>query len=268
MSRNHSELPVVSSFLWWGFTRYVHRYVRRHFNAMRVAKETAPRLLPDEPVICFTNHPSWWDPLIGIVLNERYLRERVAYAPIDQTALRQYPIFRKLGFYGIDLASLDGAKRYLSVTRQLLQKPHTVIWMTPGGTFADVRSRTTFQPGIGHVAASVSGVALVPVAVEYPFWEERTPEALIEFGSIIRTPMSAHTKADWQHELEDRLAAAQASLAAKAISRDAAAFDVVLSGSAGVGGWYDVGRRLRSLLGGSGFDPRHGGDRTRSGFNG
>ncbi len=256
-ARELAGLPAVSPFLSRGFNWYVPRYLRRHFNAVRVVKQTAPELSAQDAVICFANHPGWWDPLFAILLNRLYMPERTVYAPIDQTALDQYPIFRKLGFYGIDMHSLEGAKRFLAVTRALLQQPHTAIWMTPGGRFADVRSRTTFAPGLGHVAATVSGVTLVPVALEYTYWEERTPEALVAFGRPTVTQASERSKDEWQRELEERLAEAQSSLADRAISRDAAGFDIVLEGSAGVGGWYDRCRRLKSFVMRTEFEPRH-----------
>lgn len=267
-SRSSADLPAVSPFLWRGFTRYVRRYLRRHFNAVRVARGASLDLCAGEAAICFGNHPGWWDPLIAILLHQTYFSERIAYAPIDQTALKQYPIFRKLGFYGIDLDSLEGAKRFLFVTRELLKRPTTAIWMTPGGSFADVRARTAFQPGLAHLAAHVSGVKLIPVAVEYTFWEERTPESLIEFGEGIYTESQRCSKKEWQSELELRLAVTQASLAEKVISRDASRFEVVLDGSAGVGGSYDFFRRLKSMLLGSSFDPRHGRQRAGGSVDG
>ena len=120
---------------------------------------------------------------MAMLIHQLYLGGRTAYAPIDQAALAQYPLFRKLGFYGIDLGTQKGARQFLAVTCELLQRPTTAIWITPGGRFTDIRTRTGFEPGLAHVAAAVSGVTLLPVAIEYAFWEERTPEALIEFGA-------------------------------------------------------------------------------------
>ncbi len=139
--------------------------------------------------------------------------------------------------------------------------------MTPGGKFTDVRARTVFAPGLAHIAGSVSGVALLPVAIEYVFWEERTPEALIEFGSPTVSNRGDVTKKAWQRELEDRLAATQASLAQKAIAHNPDQFDVLLDGSAGIGGWYDLMRRYRALLTGSTFNPRHGRSRSERSYD-
>ena len=74
--------------------------------------------------------------------------------------------------------------------------------MTPSGRFTDPRTRIKFQPGLSHLACSSPSVSLVPLALEYPFWEERTPEALIEFGEVISTDAKEQSKSDWGHELE------------------------------------------------------------------
>ena len=39
------------------------------------------------------------------------------------------------------------------------------------------------RPGLAHLARRVPGATIVPLALEYPFWDERTPEALCRFGS-------------------------------------------------------------------------------------
>ena len=80
--------------------------------------------------------------------------------------------------------------------------------MTPSGQFDDVRRRSAFQPGLGHLAASVDRVTFLPVAWEYPFWNERTPEALVEFGIPARSDRG-RDKADWHADLEQRLASAK-----------------------------------------------------------
>ncbi len=257
VSREPINLPVVSPWLAAGFAWYVRRYVRRHFNAVRIARQSLPDLPAESPVICFANHPGWWDPLIANLLHRRDLSPRTAYSPIDRRALDQYPIFRRLGFYGIELESLDGAKQFLSVTRKLLVSPQTAIWMTPGGRFDDVRTPTRFQPGLAHLAAKISGTVLLPLAVEYTFWEERTPEALVEFGEPFFTQSGAHSKHVWPALLEERLAQTQARLAEKATSRDPSRFETVLDGSAGVGGIYDAWRRLTAWSRLDRFDPHH-----------
>jgi 1-acyl-sn-glycerol-3-phosphate acyltransferase len=255
----HAPAPRVSAVLRGGFGRYVRRYIRRHFNAVRLARGSAPTFPADHAVICFVNHPGWWDPLTAVLLHDLYFMPRTFYAPIDARALAAYPIFSKLGFYGIDLHSTAGSRNFLSVSRKLLRDAQAAIWMTPTGRFADVRERAAFQPGLAHLVAGSAKVSVLPLAIEYCFWEERTPELLVEFGPVVsvETLGPRRSKADWQQACEQAMADAQASLAHKAIARDYESFDALLDGRAGVGGWYEMLRRSAAAWRGKVFRPRH-----------
>ena len=63
-----------------------------------------------------------------------------------------------------------------------------MLWITAEGSFTDARTRPVrLRPGLAHLARRVPGATIVPLALEYPFWDERTPEALCRFG----TPMES-----------------------------------------------------------------------------
>ena len=62
------------------------RYMGRNFHAVRLALCTRPADLPDGPLVVVLNHPSWWDPLMGMVLSD-LLPDRRHYAPIEAAAL-------------------------------------------------------------------------------------------------------------------------------------------------------------------------------------
>jgi hypothetical protein len=99
---------------------------------------------------------------------------------------------------------------------------------------------------------------VIPVAVEYPFWEERTPEALVRFGEPLDLAAAAKPQAaEWTRRIEEALTASQDALAAEAIQRDPTAFEILALGKAGVGGVYDWWRRLKSWMRGKRFDPAH-----------
>ena len=66
----------------------------------------------------------------------------------------------------------------------------------------------------------------------------------------------------WTAVLTSALEATQDRLAAAAIARDPRAFTQVAAGKTGVGGIYDVVRRLGAALRGESFDASHGGDES------
>lgn len=238
--------PPSRSFLWC-FHRFLDRYLPRNFHTLALLGGCPGDAAPDEPLIVALNHPSWWDPMLGLFVARHCFAERTFYAPIDAEALANYGMFRKLGFYGVRLDSLSGARQFLTDSRSLLARPGGSIWITPQGRFVDPRERTTLQPGLGHLCATLERGTVLPLAAEYPFWEERLPEALACFGEPIRiAEHSTLDKHEWTDLLSERLTAAQDRLAAASIAREADAFTPLLRGRADVGGFYDWGRRLKS----------------------
>lgn len=224
---------------------------------MRLAKASAA-LESEGPLLVVLNHPSWWDPLVGLVLSEA-LAGRDQFAAIDAAAVSQYRFFARLGFVGVDPASFRGAADFLRVGRLILGEPNRVLWVTAQGRFSDVRERPLgLRSGVGHLAAGMTRGAVVPLALEYAFWEERTPEALARWGDPLR--VADHPGLDgkaWTRLVEAALTRTLDGLNADARSRDPERFTTVLGGAAGVGGVYDLWRRARALVRGERFDPSH-----------
>jgi 1-acyl-sn-glycerol-3-phosphate acyltransferase len=253
-------VPEVSVALLGAFRRYVEPYVRRHFHALRLARAGAiPRLTLDQPLVVYLNHPSWWDPLVCLVLAHRLFPERHHFAPIEASALTRYAFFGKLGFFGVEPGTARGARRFLRTSQAILARPGGTLWITPGGRFGDPRERPVpLASGLGHLAPRMRSGLLLPLAVEYPFWEERFPEALARFGEPLDTAEVSLCAADWTSLLADRLGASQDALAEDALGREAARFETLLGGAAGVGGIYDLWRRFKARLHGESFRREHG----------
>jgi 1-acyl-sn-glycerol-3-phosphate acyltransferase len=256
--------PRVSPLLLSLFSRYAQGYLARHFHTVRLSRAGFPdrTLVRGRPVVVYLNHPSWWDPLIGMLLALSLFPDRRHFSPIDAAALGKYKFFERLGFFGIEPGTARGARRFLTVAQEILGGPQSgdaCLWITAGGRFADPRERPVrLQAGLGHLASRLRDVVLLPLALEYPFWEERFPEALARFGEPVSIGDADLSPEEWTALLEEKLAAAQDTLAAEALTRDPVAFEILLGGSAGVGGVYDTWRRLRSYLRGERFRPEHG----------
>lgn len=258
--RSGAKAPETSPALLGWFRRYADRYLARHFHAIRLARSGFdPAELPaHRPLVVYLNHPSWWDPLLGLALAFERFPGRRHFAPIDATALARYRLLGRLGFFPVELGSRRGAAGFLATARAILEDSDAAIWMTPGGRFVDPRERPVeLQSGLGHLAAKVPTAIFLPLAVEYPFWEERTPEALARFGKPLDASEARLGPGEWTVLLAQRLAATQDALAIDAISRDPARFETMARGKTGAGGAYDAWRRLTARLRGEKFDPRH-----------
>lgn len=247
-TRTPDKLPARSEWLCRWFTWYVRRHMRRHFHAVRVSHNgLPPQPFPPGPLLFVTNHPSWWDPLFGLLLAKTYTPRRM-FAPIDAESLRRFPFMRHLGLFGIELKSLRGAKAFLETSLAILNHPDAVLAVTAQGEFTDVRVRpVVLRPGVGHLCARLSGGTVFPLAFEYSFWNARLPEALAFFGGPIA--LGAGGSADaWTQRLSAALEETQDRLARESQRRDPNLFDTLLGGSSGTGGVYDFWRRCHRWL--------------------
>jgi 1-acyl-sn-glycerol-3-phosphate acyltransferase len=256
-SDSRNAVPDVSPWLLRWFLSYAPRYTRAHFNNLRVSGAEQFAGLGERPAIIYLNHPGWWDPMIAAVLARRYFPGRTHYTPMDATALDKYKFLSRLGFFGVEQNSLAGARRFLDIGRQIANRPGTVLWITAQGRFSDVRERPLkLAPGLAHLLKNSPDVIVFPMAVEFPYAEERKPEALVRFGLCLA---SAHASTkNMTAVLERELTHTMDELANSAIHRDYRGFETILSGKSGVGGVYDVWRSLKTRLRGQKFDAAHG----------
>lgn len=255
----HAEIPGRSPWMFALFRRYAKRYVGRHFHAVRISHAGPMPELPRRPVVIVVNHASWWDPLIGLILTGWMPAWRTHFAPIEGQGLAQYRFLERLGFFGIETGTSRGGLTFLRASLAILSMPESMLWITAQGAFVDPRERpVVLKPGIGHLARRLTGAIIVPLALEYPFWNDRCPEALVRFGPPIDMASGGdRPAAEWTAIVEKALETTQDELAAEALTRDPGRFKTVLGGTAGVGGVYDMWRRLKAMLGAQSFRPEH-----------
>jgi hypothetical protein len=243
------------------FAVYLSRYMPRHFHALRLAhKERWPR--GARPLIVCVNHPSWWDPMVCLRLSFFLEQSAEHYAPIDAEALQRYGLLRGLGLFPVEQGSLRGAKQFLRSASTILARPGAVLWMTPQGGFVDVRVRPTiFRSGLHSLLRRLEQVTVLPLALEYSFWDERLPEALAMLGVPLVFEKGMLQGAPTALTAGDAVAAAltrtQDALAASALRRDSGDFTAIFAGRQGTGGVYGVWQRIRSGIRGDGFHPEH-----------
>jgi 1-acyl-sn-glycerol-3-phosphate acyltransferase len=250
----NAAAPVIaarSPLLHWGFMHYVRRAMARSFTAVRLL-DGAPAVRDDLPLMVVANHPGWWDPLVFFLLNAALLAPRRLFGPMDAEALSHYRVLARLGLFGIERDTRVGTRRFLEVGSGVLRAPSTALWITAAGEFADVRRRPlALKPGVAHLARRVPGVQLLPVALEYGYWNEARPEVFVAVGA----PLSG--EGSCLRTIEAALLASMDRLASAVTARDPAAFSVLLDGRAGMGGAYDACRRVAAWCRGKAFDAAH-----------
>lgn len=259
-NRQHSPtaLPTRWPWLFRGFRKYARKYAAKHLHSVRIAKCARPPSSWNGAAIMVMNHPSWWDPIIAFILSDLW-PNRQNFAPIDAKALRQYRFLSKVGMFGVEQGTARGAREFLRTGHTILTNDQVTLWVTAQGEFTDVRSRPVqLRGGVGHLSECMDNGVIIPIALEYSFWNERTPEALVAFGQPMTIADCACESAEtWTAQIARSLETIQDVLAIESQSRDDRRFDVLVQGRAGVGGIYDWGRRMRAWMSGRRFHAEH-----------
>ena len=261
-SDSSNRIPTISRQLLRWFTWYSRRYIRRHFHTLRVSLAGLPPDARGLPLVFYSNHASWWDALVCLVLKQEFFPGRMAFAPIEAAMLKRYKMFGKLGFFGVEQGSGRGAIHFLRTGEAILRSPQALLAVTPQGRFADVRERPVrFEGGLGHLAVRIEQALFVPVALEYVFWDERLPEILVRLGDPVQVRPEHAAAFDakyWTGLFEQRLTETQDALAVETQLRDGKCFQTILRGGAGQGGIYDLWRWLNAKVRGEQFRKEHG----------
>lgn len=259
-TRREDPLAARSPILLFLFGWYLRWCFHRRFHAIRLSIAGQPQAAPGMKLVIYSNHPSWWDPALFIVLAAKLFPERVSYGPMEARQLRRYGLLRRMGVFGIEPSSARGAAEFLQVSRRVLENPRGILWVTAEGQFKDPRERpVSLRSGIAHLARHVPGVVFLPLAIEYSFWDESRPEALVRFG----LPITAGPQRDVPELtslLGAGLSAAMDELARESMTRDPTLFLPLVRGANGVGGIYDLWRRARAWSSGRAFDAAHAPD--------
>jgi 1-acyl-sn-glycerol-3-phosphate acyltransferase len=235
------------------------RFFRKHMRAVRVAKWGLPREYGDRPLVVFANHPGWWDGVAFMLLSQALFVPRRMYIPMDKAALDRYPFMRRIGVFGIETGTPRGAIAFLKAAKDVLGAPERMLWMNAPGRFSDVRERPVpIAPGMTRLPEFAPDAVFVPLALDYPFWTERKAEMLCAFGEPIEgRALEAMDREARAVALSQALAATMDRLAGDAIARDPARFETLLRGREGMGGIFQMWRRIVAAARGQRYDPRH-----------
>ncbi len=243
------KLPEIRAWQLRLFIRYIAFYLHRHFHTLYFLKRAPLDSLEGWPVLVCLNHPGWWDPLLALYLSQRFFPKRHHYGPIASVGLSKYRFFERLGFFGIDPQSRAGASRFLQIGRAVSERPDCALWVTVQGHFTDVRIRPVqIQAGVGHLAHRCERLAVLPLALEYAFWDNRAPEAFACFGEPIWISNGREkSAAEWRETFAAALERTEDALANCVQARKVDAFHPLLSGVSGTGGIYGLWQALKAF---------------------
>jgi len=234
------------------FAWYTRRLVRRSWHALRLERsglDLARELNTiDGPLILLTNHIGWWDPLIVFELRRMFWSQRRGIAPMDAAQLRRFRFMRKIGIFGIDPDDSSSMPPMLSyIAGFFASHDRPTLCITPQGRFADPRESIQLRPSAAAVAAATPGITLAALSIEYAFWQDRKPEALLR---LVRVPTpKVPSTSGWLRAMSSAMQANAQALSALVIARDESSFELLTGSGSSINPIYDLILRLRSRHG-------------------
>lgn len=231
------------------FGGYACRMLRKRFASVQLERQSEAVLRAaaahDGPLVIAFNHPSWWDPIIGVAIKHVYMPDRSAIAPIEMAMFDRFRFMRKLGMFGIDTEHPDAARAMVRYVRECHEnEPRLGIFLTPQGGFADVRAPIVVRPGAGAVASAMDDVRVLAILVELVFWEDKRPELLM-LARACSQP-ARPTTAGWTRSIRESMQGGADRLAELAIARSTEPFVPMLARTGSdVNPAYDLWQRLR-----------------------
>lgn len=243
MNQVQPAIPAHKNFLGDLLTYWllVRRDLWNSFDRVRVQICGPLPRRAEGPLICYLNHPSWWDGYLAAVVNREVLQRRfAAYVMMEELQLRIYPFMTWSGAFSVDRHNRREAARSVEYISQVLrERKDRAFYIFPQGEITpNDRRPLEVYPGVVHVAKRVGSATLCPIALRYEFRGEQRPEALIRFGPCHRVTAPIDVPA-LTREVQERLTASADALCAAIIADDMSNFRVLLHGRPGIDRFFD-----------------------------
>lgn len=188
------------------FDIYCRWLFHRRFDEVQITSDYQPD--KNQKTIYFLNHHSWWDGLIPFLLNQRLFRQR-ARGMMEDKQLRQYPFFRRLGVFSINLSTPKASVISMRYAVTSMQRDQAALYIYPQGKIVPFTTRNlSFKKGVGWLAKKVPGADLVPVGIHIHTMDSDKPKLRIHVGApsdIKRQDSSAQINSALEKDLSNLL---------------------------------------------------------------
>ncbi len=231
------------------FGGYACRLLRKRFAHVCLELASADVLRRAQthrgPLVIAMNHPSWWDPIVGVAIRHKHFSDRPALSPVEMQMYERFGFMRRLGMFGIAPGHPDALREMVRYVRQECeQSPRSAVFITPQGTFTDVREPIVVRPGIGALASNLPDARVITILAELSFWHDKRPELLLQAREC-ESPARPST-ASWTRQIRETMQDGADELASLVIARDEDAFVPMLDRSGSdINPAFDLWQRLR-----------------------
>jgi 1-acyl-sn-glycerol-3-phosphate acyltransferase len=232
-------IPDAKSALGYGLIYWtlVRPAIWNQFDSIRVQMVGRLPRPADGPLICYFNHPAWWDAYMGMIVDRALLRGRFStYGMMETEQLRAFPFFRLCGAFSIERHPPRAAARGIAyISHKLQHRPGQALFIYPQGEIIPNDQRPLrLHTGTAHIIKRLGREAvLCPVALRYEFRGEQQPDGFIRFGPFHRAAVPDDVRTTTA-DLTRRLTDCADNLRDAVVADDMSQFCVLMRGKPGI----------------------------------
>jgi hypothetical protein len=237
--------------IYWFLIRWA---LWNHFDRMWVQMIGDLPRPAEGPLLCYVNHPSWWDGYIAATINRCLFQHQFElYMMMEEKQLCSYRFFTWSGCFSVDRESPREAMRSVSyISRVLQEQQNRALYIFPQGTITHCEHRPlSIFPGVAHIMKRVGALTLCPIAIRLEFCGEQRPEIFVRCGPTHRCEGEVAVD-ELTNRLQERLTAnmdqlRDAVVAKKHKTDHPEDFQELLRGKQGVNRLFDAAKTMISL---------------------
>lgn len=179
-----------SRFLIAFFYRYTGFLLKLRFRAVHVVQEYYPK--PNSRTVYFLNHNYWWDGLLPLYLNEKYFNQK-ARALMEDTQMRQYRFFSRIGAFSIDLNNPKSSILSLRYALESMKRDNASLYIYPEGKIVTVSEKTSeLKQGLAWVYQNTEDIDFVPIGLFIDHSKQSKPDFNIYIGNSVNYDKQLH----------------------------------------------------------------------------
>ncbi len=170
--------PRKGGPLGWAWAQYIDWRLARAFRGVFLSGA-----LPggDRPLLCYANHPGWWDGFAFHRLTRAHQLD--GYCVMEEQHLSRWPFLARLGAFSIRRGDPRSALETLRFAARLLSRPRRALILFPQGALSpSAAPPLRLERGV-EVLARRSGALCVPLGLRYAFFEHERPDLLVHVGA-------------------------------------------------------------------------------------
>lgn len=163
------------------FAVYNRNLLARRFNSLRVSGlDLLKNKQPEEPLIIFANHSSWWDGLIAFQLS--YFCGLDSFIMMEEKQLKNLRLFRKLGAFSVIRENPREALKSVRYATNLLKRDvNRTLWIFPQGEIKPNDFRPLrFYNGTARIILSFNKCSVISLALRYEFLNDYKPDIFVK----------------------------------------------------------------------------------------